>query len=145
MADERLQRRGREVERRIGRHAAAPGRAVFAVGPQRRQRRRRSLALLVDELHPAQERPGEPAQPGVPLGRLLEASLRSLARPVRQVGLVDGLRRMRPRDRRLIVGRVELGYNYRQLALLERLPSPDAARMALRRAVIRLGDVIADP
>ena len=37
----------------------------------------------------------------------------------------------RPRDRRLIVGRVELGYNYRQLALLERLPSPDAARMAL--------------
>ncbi len=39
MADERLQRRRREVERRIGRHAAAPRRAVFAVGPQRRQRR----------------------------------------------------------------------------------------------------------
>ena len=58
---------------------------------------------------------------------------------------VDALRRLRPRDRRLIVGRVELGYNYRQLALLERLSSPDAARMALRRAVVRLGDVIADP
>ena len=58
---------------------------------------------------------------------------------------LDGLRRLRPRDRRLIVGRVELGYNYRQLALLERLPSPDAARMALRRAVVRLGDVIEGP
>ena len=58
---------------------------------------------------------------------------------------VHGLRRLRARDRRLIVGRVELGYNYRQLALLERLPSTDAARMALRRALIRLSDVMPDP
>ena len=56
----------------------------------------------------------------------------------------DGLQRLRPRDRRLIVGRAELGYNYRQLALIERLPSTDAARMALRRALIRLGDVMPD-
>ena len=58
---------------------------------------------------------------------------------------LDGLRRMRPRDRRLVVGRVELGYNYRQLALLERLPSPDAARMALRRALVQLGALMAEP
>ena len=57
---------------------------------------------------------------------------------------LDGLRRMRPRDRRLVVGRVELGYNYRQLALLERLPSPDAARMALRRALVQLGALMAE-
>ncbi len=57
---------------------------------------------------------------------------------------VDGLQRLTSRDRRLIAGRVELGYNYRQLALAERMPSPDAARMALRRALIRLGDVMAD-
>ena len=57
---------------------------------------------------------------------------------------LHGLRRLRPRDRRLIVGRVELGYNYQQLALLERLASTDAARMALRRALIRLGDAMAD-
>jgi len=57
---------------------------------------------------------------------------------------VNGLRRLKPRERRLIVGRVELGYNYRQLALLERLASTDAARMALRRALVRLGDVMAD-
>ena len=87
-ADERLQRRWREVERHIGRQAAAPRRAVFAVGPQRRQRRRGVLGLLVDELHPAQKRRGELAQPGVPLRRLLEAGLPVAPRPVRQVGLV---------------------------------------------------------
>ena len=58
---------------------------------------------------------------------------------------VDGLQRLRSRDRRLIAGRFELGYNYRQLALVERMPSPDAARMALRRALTRLGAVMSDP
>ena len=52
---------------------------------------------------------------------------------------VDGLQRLRSRDRRLIAGRFELGYNYRQLALVERMPRPDAARMALGRALTRLG------
>ncbi len=58
---------------------------------------------------------------------------------------LEGLRLLRPRARRLVVGRAELGYNYRQLALIERLPSTDAARMALRRALIRLGEVMPDP
>ena len=56
--------------------------AVFAVNPQRRQRRRDALALLVDELHPGQERCGELAQPGVPFGGLLEAHLAVAPRPV---------------------------------------------------------------
>lgn len=54
---------------------------------------------------------------------------------------LDGLERLRARDRRLIVGRTELGYSFRQLALVERLSSPDAARMALQRALLRLSDV----
>ena len=58
-ADERLPRRRREVERCVGRDAAATRRAVFAVDPQRRQGRRGALALFVDELHPAQKRCGE--------------------------------------------------------------------------------------
>ena len=58
---------------------------------------------------------------------------------------VEGLSRLRPRDRRLIVGRAELGYSYRQLASIERLPSPDAARMALRRALMRLSEVFPHP
>ena len=82
-----LQRRPGEVERQMGRNAAATRRAVFAVGPRRRQYRRSSL--LVDELHPASnKRPGELAQSGVPLGRLLEARLPVAPRPLRQVGPV---------------------------------------------------------
>ena len=51
---------------------------------------------------------------------------------------LDGLQRLNARDRRLLVGRVELGYNYRQIAFIERLPSADAARKAVRRALVRL-------
>ena len=54
----------------------------------------------------------------------------------------DGLKGLKDRDRRLIVGRAELGYSYRQLAAIERLPTADAARKALKRAVIRLSKVM---
>ena len=50
----------------------------------------------------------------------------------------QGLTRLTIRDRRLIVGRAELGYNYAQLAAIEGLPTPDAARKALKRALVRL-------
>lgn len=54
----------------------------------------------------------------------------------------DCLKDLKERDRRLIVGRAELGYNYQQLAAIERLPTADAARKALKRAVIRLSKVM---
>ena len=50
----------------------------------------------------------------------------------------DGLKGLKDRDRRLVVGRAELGYTYEQLAAIEGLPSADAARKAFKRAVIRL-------
>ena len=66
--------------------------------------------------------------------------VRLLADAARQLQqLIDGetwrrylkhLKQLSPRDQRLIVGRAELDYNYQQLALVEDLPSPDAARMA---------------
>ena len=42
------------------------------------------------------------------------------------------------RDQRLIVGRLELGYSWAQLAAVIGVSSPDAARMALKRALVRL-------
>lgn len=45
-------------------------------------------------------------------------------------------------DRELIVARLEIGYSYEQLALALRRPSPDAARMAFKRALIRLLDAM---
>ena len=41
-------------------------------------------------------------------------------------------------ERRLIVGRLELGYNYEQLAAITNRPTAEAARVAVRRAVEKL-------
>ena len=66
------------------------------------------------------------------------------ASPLQQV--IDGeswerylraLGRLTARERRLIVGRAELGYSFRQLALVDGRASADAARKALRRALVR--------
>lgn len=51
-----------------------------------------------------------------------------------------GLARLRPADRDAIVGRLELGYSYEQLALVLRKPTPEAARLAVRRALLKLGE-----
>ena len=50
------------------------------------------------------------------------------------------LKKLRPVDRRAIVACIELGYSYEQLALVLRKPSAEAARLAVRRALLRLGD-----
>lgn len=52
------------------------------------------------------------------------------------------LQTLKDDDRALIVGRIELGYNYEQLAMMSGRPSPDAARVALKRALARLVDEI---
>ena len=57
---------------------------------------------------------------------------------------LDALKRLPDRDRRLIVARAELGYNSAQLAFAERLSSPAVARVALRRAVLRLSALMSD-
>jgi RNA polymerase sigma factor (sigma-70 family) len=43
-------------------------------------------------------------------------------------------------ERELIVARLEMGYSYEQLALAFGRPSPDAARMAVKRALLRLAE-----
>jgi RNA polymerase sigma factor (sigma-70 family) len=43
-------------------------------------------------------------------------------------------------DRDVIVARLELGYSYEQVALMTGRSSPDSARMAVRRALLRLAE-----
>jgi RNA polymerase sigma factor (sigma-70 family) len=45
---------------------------------------------------------------------------------------------LRPEDRELVVARIELGYTNREIAELLDKPTPNAARMATERAVVRL-------
>jgi RNA polymerase sigma-70 factor, ECF subfamily len=49
-----------------------------------------------------------------------------------------GLLSLAEGDQELIVARLELGYNYDQLALVSGRSSPDSARMAVKRALLRL-------
>jgi RNA polymerase sigma-70 factor, ECF subfamily len=54
------------------------------------------------------------------------------------------LSRLRPEDRELIVARVELGYTNREIAELLDKPSPNAARMATERAIVRLAKAMGE-
>ena len=50
------------------------------------------------------------------------------------------LAQLRPDEREAVIGRVELGLTYEELAVLQHKASADAARKATRRAVMRLID-----
>ncbi|OFW04793.1 MAG: hypothetical protein A3H96_10285 [Acidobacteria bacterium RIFCSPLOWO2_02_FULL_67_36] len=52
------------------------------------------------------------------------------------------LGRLRPEEREAIVGRLEMGCTYEELAQVLGRPSPDAARMAVTRALLRLAEEI---
>jgi RNA polymerase sigma-70 factor, ECF subfamily len=54
-----------------------------------------------------------------------------------------GLKRLRRADRQAILASIELGYSYDQVALVLNKPSADAARLAVRRALLRLGEEMA--
>jgi RNA polymerase sigma-70 factor (ECF subfamily) len=51
---------------------------------------------------------------------------------------LDALDRLSEQDRELVVGRIELDFTYDQLAVATSKPTADAARVAVRRALIRL-------
>jgi RNA polymerase sigma factor (sigma-70 family) len=92
-----------------------------------------------DELRRARRRPAaEPldegaADPGV---SPLEAAVGAEA-----VARYDAaLARLSDRERELIVARVELGLTYAEVAHATSKPSPDAARMAIGRALVRLAE-----
>jgi RNA polymerase sigma-70 factor (ECF subfamily) len=50
------------------------------------------------------------------------------------------LQRLKPADREAIVGRIELQYSYQELAVVLDKPTPDAARVAVTRAMKRLAE-----
>jgi RNA polymerase sigma-70 factor (ECF subfamily) len=90
-----------------------------------------------DELRRVRARPttGEPAvEPEAPGPSPLEEALsrETLAR------YDAALERLRLEDREAVLARVELGFNYREIAVALGKPSPDAARMAVNRALVRL-------
>ena len=55
-----------------------------------------------------------------------------------------GLSMLSASDQEAIIGRIELGYDYGELAAALGKPSPAAARMAVRRALLRLAEKMRD-
>ena len=53
---------------------------------------------------------------------------------------VAALARLEPDEREAIIGRVEMEYSYAELAEILGKPTPDAARKAARRALLRLAE-----
>jgi len=54
------------------------------------------------------------------------------------------LQRLKPEEREAIIAKVELGYSYEELAEALGKPSPDAARKAAQRALVRLAEEMKD-
>jgi RNA polymerase sigma factor (sigma-70 family) len=50
------------------------------------------------------------------------------------------LQRLRPEEREAVVSRVEFGLSYADIAVAMKKPSPNAARMAVVRALVRLAE-----
>lgn len=52
----------------------------------------------------------------------------------------DALARLDPDEQEAIIGRIEMGYTYEELSRVLGKPSPDAARKAAQRALVRLAE-----
>jgi len=101
--------------------------------------RRAVLNRIRDEIRRHQRRPAaEAGASGAQDGRpspLEEAIGRELVECYE-----TALTRLRPADREAVLARVELGFSYEQVAISLDKPSPDAARMAVTRALARLAE-----
>jgi RNA polymerase sigma-70 factor (ECF subfamily) len=51
---------------------------------------------------------------------------------------------LRDEDREAIVARLEMGYSYEEVAVMLNRPSPDAARVAVSRALLKLAEAMRD-
>ena len=95
------------------------------------------LNRVREELRRAKRRPPRSA-----LDSEAEDNARSpLEQAIGQEGLdryERALARLRQTDRELVVARIELGYTNQEIAELLDKPTPNAARMAVERAIIRL-------
>ena len=94
---------------------------------------------LRDELRRQARSPGK-----VDLDDHAEALLRSRVEQTLGVEIAaqyeQGLTRLTPEEREAVIGRLELGLSYDELALALEKPSGDAARKAAQRALVRLAE-----
>jgi RNA polymerase sigma factor (sigma-70 family) len=98
---------------------------------------------ITDEIRRGTRAPAEEAENAVTQPAATLSPLDAAIREESRTRYRTALNRLRPQDRLLIVGRIELGYSYDQLALVSGRITPDATRVALRRALVRLAETMA--
>ena len=95
------------------------------------------LNRIRDELRRAGRRPSSTGFDGTELAEDLSPLEHAIGREA-----VDryerALARLKPREREAIVARIELGFDFAELADLLGTPTPDAARKTAERALVRL-------
>jgi RNA polymerase sigma-70 factor (ECF subfamily) len=97
------------------------------------------LNRVRDELRRRSHRPNQADLPDAMAGD--EASPLEVAIGREAVAQYErALATLTPEDREAIVGRVEMGYSYKELADVLGRPTPEAARKAAQRALLRLVD-----
>lgn len=97
-----------------------------AIRDELRRARRRPESTALEEEHPS----ASPSPLELAIGR------EDMAR------YEQALAQLRPVDREAVVGRLELGLDYGELAMALNKPSADAARMAVQRALLTLAELI---
>lgn len=98
-----------------------------------------------DEMRSAARRPVmEGLDDGQPLAGDGRSPLEAVIRDQAWERYRSALKHLPRRDQRLIVGRLELGYSFRQLAAIDGRVGADGARMALKRALVRLAAEMGD-
>jgi RNA polymerase sigma-70 factor (ECF subfamily) len=95
------------------------------------------LNRVRDELRKKARRPDETEFDGFEVDRRMSPLEEAIGREAIE-RYEHALTRLRPDDREAIIGRVEMGYSYEELADSLGKPSADAARKAAQRALVRL-------
>lgn len=96
-----------------------------------------------DEMRSVGRRPFEPLPEELPHDSRDSSPFDQVEQGERERRYKAALHRLSEQERLLVVGRIELGYSYAQLALLTGRATPDAARVAVRRTIVKLAEVMA--
>ena len=109
------------------------------VGALQAYLRQAVLNRIRDELRRKRRRPEMTGLDGLELDRAASPVEEAIGREAVD-RYENALTRLRPEEREAIIARVEMGYTYEELAEALGKPSPDAARKAAERALVRLAE-----
>lgn len=110
------------------------------VGALQAYLRQAVLNRIRDEFRRKSRRPEETDLDGVEVDAAAASPLEQAIGAEAVERYERALARLRPVEREAIIGRIELGYEYDELAEALGKPTPDAARRAAQRALVRLAE-----